>query len=54
MKKNIFSEFDMINREFYDMMNRVLELKINVYEKELEKQKIRMQYLSQQIQLILY
>ena len=43
-------EFDLLNNNFNDMMDSVKDLKINVYEKELEKQDIRLQYLSQQIQ----
>lgn len=44
------NEFTMINRNFNEMMDKVLELKINIYEQEIEKQNTRMQYLSQQIQ----
>lgn len=44
------NEFAMINRNFNEMMDKVLELKINIYEQEIEKQNTRMQYLSQQIQ----
>ncbi len=44
------NEFAMINRNFNEMMDKVLELKINIYEQELEKQNTRMKYLSQQIQ----
>lgn len=43
-------EFDQINENFNDMMDRVSELKIDVYEKELERNKIKMRYLSEQIQ----
>lgn len=43
-------EFEKINRNFNDMMDRVSELKIDIYEKELERKNIRMRYLSQQIQ----
>ena len=43
-------EFDLLNRNFNQMLDSVSELKINVYEKELEKQNIKLQYLSQQIQ----
>jgi len=43
-------EFDLLNNNFNEMMDSVKDLKINVYEKELEKQDIRLQYLSQQIQ----
>ena len=44
------NEFDQINHSFNHMMDQVKELKIDVYEKELEKKDIKMQYLSQQIQ----
>lgn len=44
------TEFEQINRSFNDMMDQVQELKIDVYEKELERKDIKMQYLSQQIQ----
>lgn len=44
------NEFAMINRNFNEMMDKVLELKINIYEQEIDKQNTRMQYLSQQIQ----
>lgn len=44
------NEFAMINRNFNEMMDKVLELKINIYEQEIERQNTRMQYLSQQIQ----
>lgn len=43
-------EFDLLNSNFNEMMDSVKDLKIHVYEKELEKQDIRLQYLSQQIQ----
>lgn len=43
-------EFEKINGNFNDMMDRVSDLKIDVYEKELERKNIRMRYLSQQIQ----
>lgn len=42
-------EFEQINRSFNDMMEQVKNLKIHVYEKELERKNIRMRYLSQQI-----
>lgn len=44
------SEFDQINRNFNQMMNQVKDLKIDVYENKLEKQSIKMRYLTQQIQ----
>lgn len=43
-------EFEQINRNFNLMMKQVKDLKINAYEKELEKKDIRMRYLSQQVQ----
>ena len=44
------SEFDRMNHEFNRMMEEVSNLKINVYEEQLEKQDIRLKFLSQQIQ----
>ncbi len=44
------NEFERINHSFNSMMDQVNDLKIDVYEKELEKKDIKMQYLSQQIQ----
>ncbi len=44
------SEFDRINRTFNRMMEDVSRLKIDVYEEQLEKQHIRLKFLSQQIQ----
>ncbi|MDE7311505.1 MAG: histidine kinase [Eubacterium sp.] len=44
------SEFAQINHNFNHMMDEVSRLKIDVYEEKLEKQKIRMRFLSQQIQ----
>lgn len=43
-------EFDLLNRNFNNMLDSVQHLKIDVYEKELEKRDIRLNYLSQQIQ----
>lgn len=43
-------EFEQINRSFNAMMEQVQDLKIDVYENELEKKDIKMRYLSQQIQ----
>lgn len=43
-------EFDLLNSNFNSMLNNIKKLKINVYEKELEKKDIKLQYLSQQIQ----
>lgn len=44
------SEFERMNREFNHMMEDVSRLKIDVYEQQLEKQNIRLKFLSQQIQ----
>lgn len=43
-------EFAVIDRRFNEMMDEVRDLKIDVYEKELEKKDITMRYLSRQIQ----
>lgn len=43
-------EFARIYHHFNHMMDEVSELKISVYEKQLEGQKIKMRFLSQQIQ----
>lgn len=43
-------EFEQINRSFNSMMDQINKLKIDIYEQELEKKDIKMQYLSQQIQ----
>ena len=43
-------EFDLLNSNFNSMLGNIKNLKINVYEKELEKKDIKLQYLSQQIQ----
>ena len=43
-------EFTQINRSFNRMMDQVSDLKIHVYEIQLEKQQIKMKFLSQQIQ----
>ena len=44
------SEFEQINSNFNHMMDEVANLKIDVYEEKLEKQQIKMRFLSQQIQ----
>ena len=49
-EKNTELEFEKINHSFNMMMEEVSNLKIDVYEKELEKKNITMRYLSQQIQ----
>lgn len=49
-EKKTGSEFEQINHSFNRMMDEVSELKINVYEEKLEKQQIKMRFLSQQIQ----
>lgn len=43
-------EFEQINQSFNHMMDQVGSLKIDVYEKEIDRKNIKMQYLSQQIQ----
>ena len=43
-------EFEQINQNFNEMLTQVKNLKIDVYEQELEKKNIKMRYLSQQIQ----
>jgi len=43
-------EFEQINHNFNQMMDQVSELKIDVYEKELDRKNIKVRYLSQQIQ----
>lgn len=43
-------EFTQINKSFNRMMDQVSDLKIHVYEVQLEKQQIKMKFLSQQIQ----
>ena len=43
------TEFNRINRSFNHMMDQVEELKISVYEEQLNSQKIRMGFLAQQI-----
>lgn len=43
-------EFAFIDRRFNEMMDEVQDLKIDVYEKELEKRGVIMEYLSRQIQ----
>lgn len=49
-EKSNGTEFEQINRSFNGMMEQIKNLKIDVYEQELEKKNIKMQYLSQQIQ----
>lgn len=44
------TEFDRINRNFNRMMDEVSELKIHMYEQQLKAEKIRLGFLSQQIQ----
>ena len=48
--RSVGSEFDRINGHFNHMMDEVSELKISVYEQKLKSEKIRMGFLSQQIQ----
>ena len=47
---NAGSEFEIINQNFNRMMNQVKNLKIDVYEKELERKQVKLRFLSQQIQ----
>lgn len=47
---SVGSEFDRINGHFNHMMDEVSELKISMYEQRLKSEKIRMGFLSQQIQ----
>lgn len=49
-QSNAGSEFDLINCNFNRMMDEVSELKISVYEQQLKTNKIRLGFLSQQIQ----
>lgn len=48
-EQKIGSEFEQIYKNFNHMMDEVTTLKINVYEEQLEKQQIKMRFLSQQI-----
>ena len=49
-EKSAGSEFEQINKNFNRMLDEMSELKIDVYEQQLEKEKIRRYFLSQQIQ----
>lgn len=44
------NEFHDINASFNAMMNQIQTLKIDIYESEISKQRVRLDYLSQQIQ----
>lgn len=44
------NEFDQINDSFNSMMDQIQRLKVGVYEEKIEKQKIRLEYLSHQVQ----
>lgn len=44
------TEFDRINRNFNRVMDEVSELKIHMYEQKLKAEKVRLGFLSQQIQ----
>lgn len=48
-QQNIFYEFQLLNRNFDRMAEKIKELKIEVYENQLEKQNVEMQYLKHQI-----
>lgn len=47
---SVGSDFDRINGHFNHMMDEVSELKISMYEQQLKSEKIRLGFLSQQIQ----
>ncbi|MBO5656847.1 MAG: histidine kinase [Agathobacter sp.] len=49
-ENNQGKEFGQINQNFNHMLDQIEDLKIDMYEKELEQKNIRMKYLSQQIQ----
>ncbi len=49
-QSRVGSEFDRINRHFNRMMDEVSELKISVYEQKIKNEKIRLGFLSRQIQ----
>lgn len=49
-EKSAGSEFEQIKKNFNRMLDEMSELKIDVYEQQLEKEKIRRCFLSQQIQ----
>ena len=49
-EKSAGSEFEQINKNFNRMLDEMSELKIDVYEQQIEKEKIRRCFLSQQIQ----
>lgn len=42
-------EIDLVNKTFNSMMTQIQELKINVYEEQLNMQKVELQYLQMQI-----
>lgn len=44
-----FEEFSLLNQNFADMVRRIKDLKIEVYEEQLEKQNAELQYLKHQI-----
>lgn len=49
-KMKASSEFQTIYLKFNDMMNQIKTLKFDVYDGKIERQKIKLSYLSQQIQ----
>ena len=49
-KSKVGSDFDLINNHFNRVMDEVSELKINMYEQQLKNEKVRLGFLSQQIQ----
>lgn len=48
-QQNLFYEFQLLNSNFDRMAEKIKELKIEVYENQLEKQNVEMQYLKHQI-----
>lgn len=48
-QQNLFYEFQLLDRNFDRMAEKIKELKIEVYENQLEKQNVEMQYLKHQI-----
>ena len=48
-QQNLFYEFQLLNSNFDRMAEKIKELKIEVYENQLEKKNVEMQYLKHQI-----
>lgn len=49
-KSKVGSDFDLINNQFNQVMDEMSELKIHMYEQQLKNEKVRLGFLSQQIQ----